>query len=267
MTATTGTTEARPRRRLLVTGASRAKGIGAAVAAVHAERGDAVAVHCRADKAAGESVVASLPGKGHALVTGDLGDPESAARIFDEAVAALGGVDILVNNAAVHVEHPITTTPYAQWCALWERTLNVNLLGAAHLSWCFARHLIDRPDGPAGGRLVMVGSRGGYRGEPEVPAYGASKAAMHALAQSLAVALGPHRIAVAALAPGFTRTDLTEDLLDSPEGEHIVAQHPIGRVAEPRDIAEAVAWFTSDSPGAEWATGAVLDLNGASYLH
>ncbi|WP_327392580.1 MULTISPECIES: SDR family oxidoreductase [unclassified Streptomyces] len=265
MTATTGTSTG-PRRRVLVTGASRAKGIGAAVAAVHAERGDAVAVHCRADTAAGEAVVASLPGEGHALVTGDLGDPESVARIFDEAVTALGGVDILVNNAAVHIEHPIATTPYAEWCALWERTVNVNLLGAAHLSWCFARHLLDRPEGPAGGRLVMVGSRGGYRGEPEVPAYGASKAGMHALSQSLAVALGPHRIAVAAIAPGFTRTDLTEELLEGPEGKRIVAQHPIGRIAEPRDIAEAVAWFTTDSPGAEWATGAVLDLNGASYL-
>ncbi|MBO8197652.1 SDR family oxidoreductase [Streptomyces smyrnaeus] len=255
------------RRRVLVTGASRPTGIGAAIAAVHAERGDAVAVHCRADTAAGESVVAGLAGDGHALVVGDVGDPEQIPRLFDDAVATLGGVDVLVNNAAVHIEHPVATTPWEEWERLWRRTLEVNLLGAAHLSWCFAHHLLRRPEGSRGGRLVMVGSRGGYRGEPDVPAYGASKAGMHALAQSLAVALGPHRIAVAAIAPGFTRTDLTQPLLDSPEGKRIVADHPIGRIAEPRDVAEAVAWFTADSPGSEWATGAVLDLNGASYLH
>ncbi|NSC22880.1 SDR family oxidoreductase [Streptomyces albus subsp. chlorinus] len=255
------------RRRVLVTGASRPTGIGAAIAAVHAERGDAVAVHCRADQDAGKAVLAGLPGDGHTLVTGDVGDPEQVPRIFADAVAGLGGVDVLVNNSAVHIEHPIATTSWEEWQQLWRRTLDVNLLGAAHLSWCFAHHLLERPEGPVGGRLVMVGSRGAYRGEPDVPAYGASKAGMHALAQSLAVALGPHRIAVAAVAPGFTRTDLTQPLLDGPEGPGIVAQHPIGRVAEPRDVAEAVAWFTAATPGAEWATGAVLDLNGASYLH
>ncbi|UKY49505.1 SDR family NAD(P)-dependent oxidoreductase [Streptomyces inhibens] len=252
-------------RRVLVTGASRADGIGAAIAAAHAARGDRVAVHARADTAAGEAVAAALPGTGHTTVTGDLADPRRTREVFEAAEAALGGVDILVNNSAVHREQPIATQSYDDWQEVWRHTLDVNLIAAANLSWCFVRHLLDRPGGSTGGRIVMVGSRGGYRGEPDFPAYGASKAGMHALAQSLAVALGPHRIAVAAVAPGFTVTGLTAELLHGPEGKDILAAHPLGRVADPAEIAAAVAWLTSEE--AEWATGAVLDLNGGSYLH
>ncbi|UNO42702.1 SDR family oxidoreductase [Streptomyces sp. MST-110588] len=254
------------RQRVLVTGASRESGIGAAVAAAHAARGAAVAVHCRADTAAGEAVVAKLPGEGHLTVTGDLADPGQVARVVGEAVEGLGGIDVLVNNSGIYIEHPIAGTSYEEWQSLWRRHIDVNLIAAANTSWCVVDHLLHRPQGPAGGRIVMIGSRGGYRGEPHVPAYGASKAGLHSLAQSLAVALAPHRIAVAALAVGFTRTDLTADLLEDPEASRaVLAQHPLGRVADPSEIASAVAWFTS--PEAEWATGAVLHLNGASYLH
>ncbi|MET9297168.1 SDR family oxidoreductase [Streptomyces sp. NPDC003077] len=254
------------RQRVLVTGASRETGIGAAVARAHAARGAAVAVHCRADTAAGEAVAAKLPGSGHLTVTGDLGDPEQVARVVQEAVDGLGGLDVLVYNSGMYVEHPVTRTTYSEWQSLWRRHLDVNLLGAAHTAWCVVDHLMRRPEGPAGGRIVMIGSRGAYRGEPRTPAYGASKAGLHALAQSLAVDLAPHRIAVTALAVGFTRTDLTAGLLDDPEThEAVLAQHPLGRVADPSEIAAAAAWFTSAE--AEWATGAVLHLNGGSYLH
>ncbi|MFI9722597.1 SDR family NAD(P)-dependent oxidoreductase [Streptomyces sp. NPDC052396] len=256
----------RSRPRALVTGASRETGIGAAVATALAARGAAVAVHCRADTKAGEAVVQGLPGDGHFTVTGDLSDPQTVSRVVGEAVDGLGGLDILVNNSGIYLEHPIATTPYDQWQRMWRRHLDINLLAAANTAWCVVDHLLHRPEGPAGGRIIMIGSRGAYRGEPDVPAYGASKAALHALAQSLAVSLGPHRIAVAALAVGFTRTDLTTGLLDDPAtARSVLAQHPIGRVADPAEIASAVAWFTS--PEAEFATGAVLHLNGASYLH
>jgi 3-oxoacyl-[acyl-carrier protein] reductase len=125
-------------------------------------------------------------------------------------------------------------------------------------------HLRTRPEGPEGGRIVNVGSRGAYRGEPTAVAYGASKAAVHAMTQSLAVALAPHGIGVAAVAPGFVRTDMAEPLLAGPAGAAIRAQSPFGRVAEPEEIAAAVAWLAS--PGALWASGAVLDINGASHL-
>ncbi|HLI00368.1 MAG TPA: SDR family oxidoreductase [Acidimicrobiales bacterium] len=250
------------RRRALVTGSSR--GIGAAVAATLAGDGYAVAVHCRAERVAAETVAAGLAGAGHAVVAGDIGDPEEARAVVAGAVDALGGLDLLVNNAAAHAHHPITETGYADWQAGWQRVVGVNLLGTANVTWCFVDHLVHRGEGPAGGRIVTVGSRGAYRGEPTALAYGASKAGEHALTQSLAVALAPLGIGVAAVAPGFVRTDMATGVLAGPAGDAIRAQSPYGRVAEPEEVAAAVAWLAS--PASQWASGAVVDLNGASYL-
>jgi NAD(P)-dependent dehydrogenase (short-subunit alcohol dehydrogenase family) len=114
------------------------------------------------------------------------------------------------------------------------------------------------------GRIINVGSRGAYRGEPTHPAYGASKAALHSLGQSLAVYLGPHGIGVASVAPGFILTERQSDLLDSPQGELIRAQSPFSRVGTAGEVAQAVIYLASET--ALWASGTVLDLNGASYL-
>jgi NAD(P)-dependent dehydrogenase (short-subunit alcohol dehydrogenase family) len=114
------------------------------------------------------------------------------------------------------------------------------------------------------GRIVNVGSRGAYRGEPRHPAYGASKAGLHALGQSLARALAPHGIAVASVAPGYVETDMTTEELATPAGGAIRAQSPFDRVARPEEVAAAVLYLAS--PQAEWASGTVIDLNGASYL-
>lgn len=259
-------------RAVLVTGGSR--GIGAAVAHRFAADGDRVAVHCRADVAAAEKVAAGLPGDGHVVLRADLADPDAVAGLVDDAVAALGTVDVLVNNAALYdadagaggrrIRHRPDEATYDEWRAAWRRTVEVNLLGTADVTFCVVRHLLDRAPGPAGGRVVFVGSRGAYRGEPDVPAYGATKAGVHSLAQSLAVALAPHGIAVSAVAPGFVRTDMTAALLDGPDGAAISGQSPFGRVATPEEVAAAVAYLASAE--AEWASGAVLDLNGASYL-
>jgi 3-oxoacyl-[acyl-carrier protein] reductase len=249
-------------RRALVTGGSR--GVGAAVAVALAAAGHTVAVHCRAETATAESVVAALPGSGHAVVAGDVADPEQVRSFVAAAVTALGGIDILVNNAGVYFEQPISSTSYAEWQEAWRRIIDINLYGAANVAWCVTDHLLHRPEGPAGARIITVGSRGAYRGEPTAPAYGASKAAVHSLTQSLAVALAPYGIAAAAVAPGFVRTDMTQALLADQAGDAIRAQSPFGRVAEPEEIAAAVAWLAA--PEAQWASGAVLDLNGASYL-
>lgn len=118
--------------------------------------------------------------------------------------------------------------------------------------------------GGRGGRIVNVGSRGAYRGEPAHPAYGASKAGLHAFGQSLAVALAPHGITVASVAPGFVQTDMTAEELATPAGGAIRAQSPFNRVAAPEEVAAAVVYLAS--PEAAWSSGAVLDLNGASHL-
>jgi NAD(P)-dependent dehydrogenase (short-subunit alcohol dehydrogenase family) len=243
---------------VLVTGASR--GIGRAVAAAFAGAGDRVAVHYRSAAAAAADVVAGLPGAGHLAVQADLADAAAVRAMVDRAAAALGGLDVLVNNAGVYRPHPITETTYEQWQQAWRQTLEVNLVGAANVTWCAVQHLRAR----GGGRIVNVSSRGAYRGEPAHPAYGASKAGLNSLGQSLARALGGDGISVATVAPGYVDTDMAASQLRGPGGAGIRAQSPLGRVARPDEVAAAVLYLAS--PAAEFATGAVLDLNGASYL-
>ncbi len=199
-----------------------------------------------------------LPGKGHTVVRADLADPDEVRRMVDAAAEALAGIDVLVNNAGVFLRHPITELSYEDWQAAWRQTLDVNLVGAANVTWCAVQHM------PAGGRVVNVSSRGAFRGEPDSPAYGASKAGLNAFAQSLAIALAPRGIAVATVAPGFVETDMTNEHLKAPRGDEIRSQSPFGRVARPEEIAAAVLYLAS--PPAEWASGTIVDLNGASYL-
>jgi 3-oxoacyl-[acyl-carrier protein] reductase len=245
-------------RAILVTGASR--GIGRAIAQAFAAAGDRVAVHHRDSAALAAEVLAGLAGAGHAVVQADLADPEAVRRMVDEAHDALGGLDVLVNNAGVFTPHPITDVSYEQWQASWQHTLGVNLIGAANATWCAVQHMISS----GGGRIVNVSSRGAFRGEPGQPAYGASKAGLNAFGQSLARALAPLGIAVATVAPGFVDTDMAAGHLDGARGAEIRAQSPFDRVATADEIAAAVLYLAS--PEAEWASGAILDLNGASYL-
>jgi 3-oxoacyl-[acyl-carrier protein] reductase len=245
-------------RAVLVTGASR--GIGAAVALTFASAGDRGAVHYRSARSAAEATLASLPGEGHVLVGADLIDADAVRRMVDEAAAALGGLDVLVNNAGVYQPHPILESSYEEWQETWRATLGVNLVGAANVTWCAVRHMLGRD----GGRVINISSRGAFRGEPNHPAYGASKAGMNAFGQSLARALGSHGIAVTTVAPGFVQTDMAADLLAGPDGDLIRAQSPFDRVATPEEVANAVLYLAS--AGAEFASGAILDVNGASYL-
>jgi 3-oxoacyl-[acyl-carrier protein] reductase len=248
-------------RAILVTGSSR--GIGRAIAARFAAGGDRVAVHHRDSVPLAEQLVAGLPGDGHVVVQADLADPGAVRGMVDIAAERLGGLDVLVNNAgvfaAVNRPHPVFETSYDEWQLMWRYTFDVNLFGAANAAWAAAQHMRDR-----GGRIINVSSRGAFRGEPDQPAYGASKAAMNAMGQSLAVALAPFGIAVAGVAPGYVETDMTNEHLKAERGEAIRAQSPFRRVARPEEVAAAVHWLASAD--AEWASGAVLDLNGASYL-
>lgn len=243
-------------RGVLVTGASR--GIGRAIARAFADNGDRVAVHYSARREQAQDTLHGLAGVGHVLIGGDISDPAGAAAIVDSAVAALGAVQVLVNNAAVNLAQPLPDTDYEQWQHMWRQSVDVNLLGTANMSYCAAKHMIEHG---LPGRIVNIGSRGASRGEPDHPAYGATKAAVQALGQSLAVSLAPFGIAVASVAPGFVATERVADRVT----ETVRAQSPFGRVAEPAEIAAAVRYLAS--PEALWSSGAVLDVNGASYLH
>jgi NAD(P)-dependent dehydrogenase (short-subunit alcohol dehydrogenase family) len=241
-----------------VTGAAR--GIGRAIAQAFAAQGDRVAAHYGHSAAGAAEMLAALPGGGHVTVQADLADPQAVRRMVDDSCAALGGLDVLVNNAGVFIAHPVTEVSYEQWQEAWQATLAVNLTGAANVTWCAVQHMVAR----GGGRIVNVSSRGAFRGEPGQPAYGASKAGLNALGQSLARALAPHGIAVSTVAPGYVATDMAATQLAGPAGDQIRAQSPFGRVAEADEIAAAVLYLAS--PQAEWASGTIVDLNGASYL-
>jgi 3-oxoacyl-[acyl-carrier protein] reductase len=245
-------------RPVLVTGASR--GIGAAIARAFAARGDRVGVHYATSAELAGEVVRSLPGEGHVALAADLADAGAVRVMVDAAAASLGGISVLVNNAGVFEPHPITETDYETWQGAWRRTLAVNVVGAANVCWCAVPHM--RAAG--GGAIVNVSSRGAFRGEPGQPAYGASKAALVALGQSLARSLGPYGISVTSVAPTFTLTDMAAARLTGEEGARRRAESPLGRIATPEEVAAAVVYLAS--PEAAMASGSVLDLNGASHL-
>ena len=157
--------------------------------------------------------------------------------------------------------HPIDGVEWDDWVDAWDSMTRTNLLGPAHVTWAFARHLIERK---APGAVVNVGSRGAFRGEPDYAAYGATKAALHAFGQSIAQTLAPHGIAVTSVAPGFVATERQEGKLAGDAGDDLRSQSPFGRVGTPEEIAQAIVYLAS--PGAAWSSGAILDVNGASYL-
>ena len=243
---------------VLVTGASR--GIGAAIAQLFAEQGARVAVHYHRSRAGAEEVAESLPGGTHFVVQADLADAEAVAGMVERVVREMGRIDVLVNNAGMYEDHPLAQTDYESWQAAWRRTIDTNLIGAANASYCAARQMIAQ----GGGRIVNVSSRGAFRGEPDAPAYGASKAGMNAMGQSLARHLAPYNIFVGTVAPGWVETDMAADTLSGPGGDEVRAQSPLGRVARPEEVAYAVLFLASE--GAEFTTGTIIDVNGASYL-
>ncbi len=242
-------------KNVLVTGASR--GIGRAIAIAFAEAGACVTVHYNSQKEKAEQVRTSLSGTGHIVVQANIADPVAVERMVTGVVAEFRHIDILVNNAAMNQPHPLDNSSYEQWHTTWQQIINTNLVGTANVSYCVAQHMIKR----RAGRIVNVSSRGAFRGEPLNPAYGASKAGMNALSQSLAQHLAPHNIFVTAVAPGFVETERVRPILDN---SNIRQQSPLGRVALPEEIAYTILFLAST--GAEFLTGGIVDINGASYL-
>jgi NAD(P)-dependent dehydrogenase (short-subunit alcohol dehydrogenase family) len=243
---------------VLVTGGSR--GIGRAIAQQFAERGARVAVHYHSNLTAAETTLANLPGGPHLIVQADMKDAAGIETMVNKVAAEMGRLDILVNNAGIFEEHPVADTSYDAWQASWQRVIETNLIGAANCSYCAARVMMKQ----GYGRIVNISSRGAFRGEPLGPAYGASKAGMNAMGQSLAKYLAPFNIFVGTVAPGFVETDMAADHLAGPEGDGVRNQSPLGRVAKPEEVAYAALFLASD--GAEFMTGAIIDVNGASYL-
>ena len=229
---------------ILLTGASR--GIGAAAFDLLRSTGHNVAGH-------------STKGGGD-LIAGDLADPDAPRRIWDEAVARLGRVDALVNNAGIY-EGVADDASNADWQAAWQRTLTVNLTSAADLCRLAVQHF--RANG--GGRIVNVASRAAFRGDsPQHWHYAASKAAMIGMTKTIARGYAAQNIFAFAVAPGFTVSEMTEEYLAGRGGAAIIADIPLGRVTTTDEVAEAIRWLATDAPAA--STGSVIDLNGASFV-
>ena len=243
---------------VLVTGGSR--GIGRAIAERFAERGATVVVHYATNADAAAATVAGLGSGSHRAAQADLADADDVRTLVQEVIDALGRIDVLVNNAGIYEAHPVLATDYDSWRTSWRRTIDTNLIGPANLIHEVVPHMVRA----GGGRIVNVTSRGAFRGEPDHAAYGASKAGLNSLGQSMAQALAPHGIYVTAVAPGFVETDMAASYLDGPTGDAIRAQSPMNRAATADEIARVVVFLAS--PGAESTTGAIVDVNGASYL-
>lgn len=245
-------------KRVLITGSSR--GIGRAAAQLFSQTGAKVVIHYHQNEAAGKEALASLEGVGHHLLQADLADPQAVRKLVQQATQLLGGIDILVNNAGIFVPHPFESTPFDAWLETWQRTISTNLTGAAVAAYTAAAFMKEQGQG----KIINIGSRGAFRGEAGQPGYGASKAGLHAMGQSLAQALGPFGITVHNIAPGFVETAMARPHLQGAAGEAVKRQSPLNRVATVKDVAQAILFFAS--PEAEFTTGCILDVNGASYL-
>jgi 3-oxoacyl-[acyl-carrier protein] reductase len=242
-------------QQVLVTGASG--GIGRAIAVSLAARGARVAVHYNSDRAAAEETRRALSGAGHILCRADLSDAGAIEPLWQQITAAFNRLDALVNNAGIYDAHPPATAEYAVWSEVVQRTVATNLLGPARLSFFAARAMAEQ----GSGRIVNISSRGAFRGEPTAPAYAASKAALNALGQSFAKAFASKGVQVFAVAPGWVSTERVAAHTQDPI---VLADQPLGRVASPEEVAKVVTFCVLDAPAS--LTGAVLDVNGASYL-
>ena len=243
---------------VVVTGSSR--GIGAAVARKFAENGATVVTHYKSDQYTARQNFDKLPGTCHMMLQADLSLPGDVKRLFDKVITQKGRIDILVNNAGIYEETRWWEMEYEEWQQHWKKTIDTNLTGMANLSFLVAKQMIAQ----GGGKIINVSSRGAFRGEPHALPYGAGKAAMNSFGQSMAWALADKNVQVYTLAPGWVDTDMTHEILLSERGKAVAAQSPMNRVATPEELANAITLLAS--PGIEYMTGCILDMNGASYL-
>jgi 3-oxoacyl-[acyl-carrier protein] reductase len=229
---------------ILVTGASR--GIGKAI--VDSLDPDRVTV-------VGQSTTG-----GDGRIAADFSEDGAASHLWQQALDRLDGrIDMLINNAGLFEPNPVTSD---DWLESWNRTMTINLTASAELCRLAVLHYQQRE---TPGRIINIASRAAYRGDsPDHWHYAASKAGMVAMTKTIARAYAKDEILAFAICPGFTMTGMAEEYLESRGGDKLLADIPLGRVAQPEEIAEMARWCALDAPPS--MTGAVLDANGASFV-
>jgi 3-oxoacyl-[acyl-carrier protein] reductase len=194
-------------------------------------------------------------------IAADFADPAAPRALWDAALAQAGTIDVLINNAGVFEANPLTRD-HDDWVADWERTQRINLTAAAELCRLAIRHW---QDSGTGGRIVNIASRAAYRGDsPAHWHYAAAKAGMVAMTKTIARGYAKEGILAFAICPGFTMTGMADDYLASRGGDKLLADIPLGKVADPAEVAAVARFCALEAPAS--MTGAVLDVNGASYV-
>ena len=246
------------RKSILITGASG--GIGREIAIECAKQGARVGVHYHTNQQLAEETLSMLEGTEHSVFQADITNPAQVEHLINTAHSQLNGLDVLVNNAGICEKHHINEADYATWQAAWHRVMDTNLTAPSNLTFCAVQKMVAQ----GSGRIVNISSRGAFRGEPMMPWYGASKAGLNAMGQSLAQALGPDNVFIYTVAPGMVNSGMATDILNSEIGDDLRKQSSLGRVAEPQELGKIVSYLSLEAP--DFMTGCIIDLNGASHL-
>jgi L-rhamnose 1-dehydrogenase len=246
-------------KTVLVTGASA--GIGRAVAIGCARHGADVALNFARDVQGAESAVAEIEALGRKgiAIQGDVADPATAKDFVAKAVAALGRVDVFVNNAGICPFHAFLDMPVETF----ERTMQVNLHGAYFMVQAAANQMVSQGDG---GSIIAMSSISALVGGEYQTHYTPTKAGLHSLMQSAAIALGKHKIRCNSLFPGTILTDINkEDLADEGKRTYMEGRIPLGRLGKPDDLVGPTVFLASDL--ANYVTGASLLVDGGAYVN
>lgn len=246
------------RKVVLVTGGSR--GIGAATVRALCGAGASVVLHYGQSKTEAEEVADAAGGERCHLVSADLSVPSAIPKLWSDALACEGQIDVLVNNAGIMHPASVTDSP-EKWAEAWEKTLRVNLISLADL----CREAILHFEARGGGTIINVASRAAFRGDdPEYMHYAASKGGIISLTRSIARGYAPDNILAFAVAPGFVETDMVTNLVQDQGKESLTRDNPMRDIAPPEDVANVISFLASGL--APHATGTTIDINGASYV-
>ncbi len=249
------------KKTILVTGAS--KGIGAAIVRGLGESGASVIAHYGSDRKGADDSTNGIASSRKLLIQADFENPDEVEALWDQALNWHGRIDVLVNNAAVMLWDGDFDQPLENWDAVWEKTININVLASARLLRRAVRHFLDTD----GGTIITLSSWAAQKGvtNPATIAYGSSKAAIHAATHTIARAFAKQGILAYIIAPGVVRTRLSEQFAATQGGEQqITDMLAMGEWVPPEEIAELVTFLATGK--VRHLSGATLDINGASYI-